>query len=107
MNRSTRHLMVLVGTVALLALMLAAVFPVGAQEGTGQDQGGNTVTLQETDSLGSLVNRYTLAGENLRQFFSLNTDLVLVEGQTIAFPAGVDVNMNAGNNAGQGTGADT
>jgi len=109
MTRSARRLMVLVGAISMLALAFAAAFPVWAQDGggggTGQGQGGETVALGATDSLGSLVNRYSLTGNNLRQFFSLNTDLVLEEGQTITFPAGVTVNMDAGG-TGTGTGGD-
>lgn len=91
MTQTPKHLAILVGAIAILALALSAVAPALAQGG----QTGNQVDLQEGDTLGSLVNQYTLVEDNLRQFLSLNWDLELEEGQTVVYPADITVNFDA------------
>jgi len=85
---------------------LAGVAPVLAQDATatpsgGQTgQGGNTVVLSTNETLGILVSRYQLSGPSLRDFLSANTDLLLIPGQQVVFPAGIAVTIPT---TGQGT----
>ncbi len=110
MYKSTRHFSVLVGVFAILALALSAAIPAWAQTGTS-NQTGNTVVLQPSDTLGSLVSQYNLSGNDLQQFFDENFGLNVSPGQTVNYPSGVTLNIpgsqNNSGNQGQGTTTET